>query len=203
MVITFLRRVGAWVTPPPNWRIPVLFLLAALIGTGAYGFYISRAWSYLLDDPAACVNCHVMAPHYATWQHSSHGQRATCNDCHVPHNNIVNQYLTKGQDGMRHAYVFTLRNEPAIIRLNENAERVVQNNCLRCHENVSHQTSVIHRTGSQITDEFGAKCWDCHREVPHGRVSSQASVPDARVPVLQSPVPGWLQRQLEARLPAP
>jgi cytochrome c nitrite reductase small subunit len=25
-------------------------------------------------------------------------------------------------------------------------------------------------------------CWDCHREVPHGRVRSLSAYPDARVP---------------------
>jgi cytochrome c nitrite reductase small subunit len=37
-------------------------------------------------------------------------------------------------------------------------------------------------------------CWECHREVPHGRVNSLSSVPYARVPMLESPVPEWLSR---------
>jgi len=30
---------------------------------------------------------------------------------------------------------------------------------------------------------YGKPCWECHREVPHGRYNSQASTPYARVPV--------------------
>ena len=37
------------------------------------------------------------------------------------------------------------------------------------------------------------ECWECHRETPHGRVNSISSVPNAKVPVLSSPVPDWLQ----------
>jgi cytochrome c nitrite reductase small subunit len=37
------------------------------------------------------------------------------------------------------------------------------------------------------------KCWECHRETPHGRVNSLSSVPYARVPVPESPVPQWLR----------
>lgn len=29
--------------------------------------YLLRAHTYLGDDPSACVNCHIMAPYYATW----------------------------------------------------------------------------------------------------------------------------------------
>ena len=37
------------------------------------------------------------------------------------------------------------------------------------------------------------KCWECHREVPHGRVNSISSVPNARVPLPVSPIPTWLK----------
>ena len=36
-------------------------------------------------------------------------------------------------------------------------------------------------------------CWECHREVPHGRVNSLSSTPYARVPLPESPVPDWLK----------
>lgn len=171
----------------------VVVLAGAFVGLSLYTMTISRATSYLFDEPAACVNCHVMAPHYATWFHSSHRAAATCNDCHVPHDNVFNQYLTKAQDGARHAYVFTLRAEPDIIRLNDRAERIVQDNCLRCHATLNERVSAHRVTGADLTAGVGKTCWSCHREVPHGRVASQASVPHARVPTLPSPVPAWLR----------
>ncbi|MNY80431.1 hypothetical protein D3C86_2214630 [compost metagenome] len=43
----------------------------------------------------------------------------------------------------------------------------------------------------------GKLCWDCHREVPHGRVNSLSAAPNARVPVPESPIPDWLKKQTE------
>jgi cytochrome c nitrite reductase small subunit len=174
----------------------------AFVGLGLYAMVASNAISYISDDPQACINCHVMAPHYATWFHSSHRERATCNDCHIPHNNVFNQYFSKARDGLRHAYVFTLRTEPAIIRLNDQAEKTVQNNCRRCHEQENHQVSALASVGGNLEAGIGKTCWSCHREVPHGRVASQASVPFTRAPVLGSPVPAWL-RDRQRRAPDP
>jgi cytochrome c nitrite reductase small subunit len=36
--------------------------------------HISRAASYLSDEPEVCINCHVMDNAYATWRHGSHGR---------------------------------------------------------------------------------------------------------------------------------
>jgi len=63
------------------------------VGLGGLFMYLLRMHTYLTDDPSACVNCHIMSPYYATWSHSSHGRDATCNDCHVPHQNLFMKYL--------------------------------------------------------------------------------------------------------------
>jgi cytochrome c nitrite reductase small subunit len=41
------------------------------------------------------------------------------------------------------------------------------------------------------------RCWECHREVPHGRVNSLSSTPWARVPLPGSPVPAWIKNQIK------
>lgn len=94
--------------PPERWKFPVIVLLGILSGIAVYALYVSNAVSYLSDSPRTCVNCHVMAPHYTTWFHSAHREYATCNDCHVPQDNIFRHYYFKAQDGMRHAYIFTM-----------------------------------------------------------------------------------------------
>lgn len=180
--------------PPGRWRLPVLIISGFMAGLLIYVFYISRAYSYLSDKPSTCVNCHIMAPQYATWSHSSHRERASCNDCHVPHNNVLNKYYFKAKDGLRHATIFTLRKEPQVIFIKEEGKQVVQDNCLRCHSGLLSDATV-----SAYTTEFQhvrseRPCWDCHREIPHGRVNSLSSVPYARVPVTGSTVPGWLKR---------
>jgi len=164
-----------------------------MIGLLGFAFYTSNAASYLSDKPETCVNCHIMAPEYATWGHSSHREHASCNDCHVPHNNDFNKWYFKAKDGMRHAYVFTTRGEPQTIFIKEAGVEVVQNNCVRCHDNLVTDAKLLAQTDVYNNHFEDRLCWDCHREVPHGRVNSLSSVPNARVPLLTSPVPEWLR----------
>ena len=179
--------------PPPNWKVPVLILLGIMAGLAFFTLHLSRAPSYLSDEPEACVNCHIMAPQYATWSHSSHREHAHCNDCHVPHNNFLNKYYFKAKDGLRHATVFTLRNEPQVIFIKEEGAEVVQDNCVRCHSGLLADDRILLRTGRFHHYRTERSCVECHREVPHGRVNSLSSTPNARVPLPPSPVPDWLK----------
>lgn len=179
--------------PPDRWRIPVLILSGILAGLFIYLFQISKAYSYLSDKPETCVNCHIMAPQYATWAHSSHREKANCNDCHVPHNNVLNKYYFKAKDGLRHATIFTLRKEPQVIFIKEAGKQVVQDNCLRCHAQLLTDAKLRNYTAEYQHLRSERPCWECHREIPHGRVNSLSSVPYARIPATGSPVPDWLK----------
>ena len=179
--------------PPTPWKFPVLIVTGILVGLGVYVFYTSKAHSYLSDKPETCVNCHIMAPQYATWSHSSHREVATCNDCHVPHDNIFNHYYFKAKDGMRHATMFTLRLEPQVIFIHEPGQRVVHQNCIRCHDQQIRDPKLVASVKDHTAHTTDRACWDCHREVPHGRVNSLSSTPYARVPLPESPVPNWLK----------
>lgn len=197
-------KIVKFFLPPPEWQIPVIILIGVIVGAGLFIFRTSRAYSYLSDDPSACMNCHIMAPQFATWSHSSHRRVANCNDCHVPHNNIFNKYFFKAKDGLRHATIFTLRKEPQVIFIRKAGLNVVKKNCERCHEQQM-ACMQCHRKFNESGDEYTMSnwefseyhtdrlCWDCHRETPHGRVSSLSSVPYARVPVPSSPMPEWMK----------
>lgn len=181
-------RFWYWISPPSNWSFTVLIVMGILAGFVIFLVYISRFHAYLSEDPKTCINCHVMSSQYASWFHSSHREVATCNDCHVPHDNIFNKYYFKASDGLRHASIFTLRNEPQVIRIREEAKPVVQDNCIRCHESLFHGPSL-----SGVSQRVETRlCWGCHREVPHGTVSSLSSDPDAQIPLPTSPVPDWI-----------
>jgi cytochrome c nitrite reductase small subunit len=181
------------ISPPEQWRIPVILVTGIFVGLLIYVFKLSNAPSYLSDKPETCVNCHIMTPQYATWSHSSHRENAHCNDCHVPHNNAVNKYFFKAKDGLRHATVFTLRNEPQVIFIKEDGREVVQDNCIRCHSNLITDSKLLMRTAEVHHFRIERSCVECHREVPHGRVNSLSSTPNARVPLPPSPVPEWLK----------
>lgn len=191
--------------PPKKWRPAVVILLAAFIGIGLYTLKLSNAVSYLSDDPKACVNCHLMTPQYTTWQHSAHREVAHCNDCHVPQDNLFSKFYFKAKDGLYHSSIFTLRAEPQVITALEPSQEVIQNNCIRCHQDrvvddklsASVADHAVHRTDRQ--------CWECHREVPHGRVKSMSSVGlriesiEAHNGDTKAVLPGWLKEALDKK----
>ena len=162
----------------PKLRIPFLMLLGLFCGMGILLAHIARMPSYLADSPNTCMNCHVMTDAYVSHRQSSHGRNITCNDCHVPHTSINREYLFKAHDGLRHASVFTMRTEPQAMTLSKMAIPVVQENCIRCHEERVSETSAGHDV------QNNRRCWDCHREVPHGKVRSLSASPNISRPRL-------------------
>lgn len=137
-----------------------------------------------------------MYPEYITWMHSSHGRDVNCNDCHVPHNNALNKYFFKAKDGLRHSSMFALRLEPQVISIKEAGTEVVQENCERCHASV---IEVMERReeSSGYAEEDERRCWDCHREVPHGRVKGLSSIKTTLIQEEKSPVPDWLNDMIK------
>jgi len=154
--------------------------IGAAAGVGLFVLHISRATSYLSDAPETCMNCHVMTTEYLVWQHSSHANVAMCNDCHVPHTSLIAQRGFEARDGLWHATVFTMRWEPQVIRLSAGAIPVVEGNCRRCH------AAVVADVACAVHQQGDLRCWDCHREVPHGSVRSLSAAPDVFQPRLPS-----------------
>ncbi len=200
-----IYRIFKFVLPPDNWKIPVYIVFTFLLGLIIYLFYVSRAYSYLSDNPSTCVNCHIMGVQYASWFHSSHRNITDCNACHVPQDNIFSHYYFKAKDGLRHATIFTLRKEPQVIHIKEAGIRVVQKNCERCHnhlinqieENNNRSTAILHNNiyiKQEKEENNDRLCWNCHRYTPHHRVNSLSSSPFALVPLPESPIPNWLNK---------
>ena len=187
------KNLIQYLLPPPNWRFSVVILLGIIVGLGIHILNISNAASYLSDDPQTCVNCHVMYPEYASWEKGSHGRVTTCNDCHVPQDNIIRKYMFKASDGLRHASIFTFRMEPQVIRIKDAGRDVVQENCIRCHANYLHPVSLRAIGAKSIHDDTDRLCWDCHRETPHGKVHSLSSSPNIIRPELGPVIPAWIK----------
>lgn len=198
-----LARSYRRLAPPAEWLLPVVLLVGVSAGLLVLVVRLSRAHSYLSDNPETCVNCHVMAPQYATWSTSRHREVATCNSCHVPHDNIVRHYAFKASDGMRHAFMFTFRLEPQVIRIHAAGQRVVQENCVRCHAAAVHATRLDEARGDDERADEGMRCWSCHRETPHGRVRGLAAVPYEHIPLPGPATPAWLRDLMRPIRPAP
>lgn len=190
-----IRNLINAIWPRGSWKVPAIIITGAFVGLFIYTFFASRAYSYLSDKPETCVNCHIMSPYYATWMHSAHGRNTTCNDCHVPHNNIVNKYFFKAKDGLRHSAVFTFRGEPQALQAIEESSEVIMDNCIRCHTQLNTEFVSTGRMGFKEMKEMNGKaCWDCHRDVPHTRSRSLSATPNALVPMPETNVPSWLDK---------
>jgi cytochrome c nitrite reductase small subunit len=168
-----------------GWRRAGFAAIGVVAGLGLFVLHASRAASYLSDAPETCMNCHVMTAEYISWRHSSHAGVATCDDCHVPHTSLAAKYAFKARDGLWHSTVFTMRWEPQAIRISERAIPVVEENCRRCHAELISDVSIA---AHQYKD---LRCWDCHRETPHGTVRSLSAAPDIfrpRLPEITDPL---------------
>lgn len=189
--------------PPRKWRLPATLMVAAFLGLGFYVLKLSNAASYLSDDPKACINCHLMTPQYITWNHSSHREVAHCNDCHVPQDNMFSKYFFKAKDGLYHSTIFTIRAEPQVIQALEPSAEVIQNNCIRCHEDRVVDSKLMASVADHDVHRTDRTCWECHREVPHGRVKSLSSVGYQIEPVVAQDtkkgdiIPRWLKEAMQ------
>lgn len=181
-------------------KIMLITVCGILVGGGALFAYLLRAHTYLGEDSSACVNCHIMSPYYATWMHSSHSRNATCNDCHVPHENIARKYAFKGMDGMKHVAMFLTRSEDMSPKIGDAGAQVVMNNCIRCHTELNTTMVNTGKVDYMMTKVGEGKvCWDCHRQIPHGGTNSLAKTPNSIVPMPKSAVPDWLQSMLKSK----
>lgn len=154
-----------------------LLLLTALIGVpvgvGLFTVTYAKGLSYLSNDPAACVNCHIMTDQYQSWSKGPHHATATCNGCHVPAG-FPAKYIAKGLNGYHHSLGFTMQpsnpddagvvpffREP--IQIKPGNSQILQDNCLRCHGELVHEI-----VRGSAWDQDAIRCVHCHRGVGHG-----------------------------------
>ncbi|MBZ0155756.1 MAG: cytochrome c nitrite reductase small subunit [Alphaproteobacteria bacterium] len=133
----------------------VALLLAGLL-LAFLPFGIGSAWTHT-NKPEFCISCHTMEREYRNWSHSGHRNWAGCGDCHVPQQNVVAKVAGKARDGINHGYAFLSDRIPDPIRISKHAESTVMENCIRCHGEMVAKIKPDQR-----------KCWDCHRNLPHG-----------------------------------
>lgn len=143
-------------------------LLGAALGIGSYTFVYANGASYLSDDPQACANCHVMGDHYDAWSRSSHREVATCNDCHTPEGTLA-KYVSKADNGVRHALGFTTGNFPDPLQITERNTRVTEQACRKCHESIAIAIEgFTHETPAMPPGEGNEQsCVRCHANVGH------------------------------------
>lgn len=138
-----------------------------LVGVGAFTFQYASGFSYFSTDPEACRNCHIMNSQFDSWQKASHHTSALCVDCHLPASGLA-KWVAKADNGYHHSKGFTFLDFHEPIMIKERNSRILQNNCLRCHEALVHDI-VAGSTSS--TDDGALRCVHCHRGVGHGETA--------------------------------
>jgi len=154
--------------PAPRLR-RVLSIIAAVfcgtaIGAAIFGVGYSELPAYLGSDPETCANCHVMQDHYDAWMRGPHANVATCNDCHLPHDNVIRQYWVKAEDGVLHAIAFTTGNYPENIVIRDKSLATTNELCLNCHDLVTFP--MRYTVGTTHEDP---QCTHCHSNVGHNK----------------------------------
>lgn len=137
--------------------------LGIVMGLGLFTFNNAQGLSYFSTNPEACVNCHVMRDQFEGWNHSSHRNWATCNDCHTPHTSVFAKYSSKALNGWNHSVAFTTGNFHEPIVITPRNEEILLENCVACHAAVA--SEILTGGGVHAGSEFA--CLDCHNEVGH------------------------------------
>ncbi|HEX7289136.1 MAG TPA: cytochrome c nitrite reductase small subunit [Candidatus Angelobacter sp.] len=156
----------------PILSVVLAILVGAAVGIGGYAFTYAKGYSYLLNDPAACANCHVMRAQYDGWIKSSHHSAAACNDCHTPHN-LVGKYAVKATNGFFHSFYFTSGHYPDNVQITSFDREVVESACRHCHEAITQAIDA----GSIHGRARGIACTRCHLSVGHSESAAFLSVP--------------------------
>jgi cytochrome c nitrite reductase small subunit len=103
-----------------------------------------------------------MNDEFNSWTKGPHHGAAKCIDCHLPHD-FIGKYMAKAENGYHHSKGFTLQDfhEPIMIKPKNSA--ILQESCLRCHEDFVHDI-----VRGSTTAEDAVQCVHCHRNVGHG-----------------------------------
>lgn len=136
------------------------------------------------SDAKFCVNCHSMEPFEAAHDadvhggKNAHGVRATCADCHLPHDNSFNYLYTKARTGVHDLYVETFGDVENIDWQAKRAHResyTYDSGCLTCHTNLEEATMASNKAliahKPYFLGETEDKCVSCHENVGHHNLS--------------------------------
>jgi len=116
------------------------------------------------SQPSFCNGCHVMEAQYEAWMHAGAHRRGKCVDCHLPNENRTIHYVWKAIDGMKDVLFFYSGSVPERIRLTDHGKKVLQTNCIRCHES------------TVMAIDHERQCWTCHRRISHTMSGAMATI---------------------------
>ena len=126
-----------------------------------------------------CVSCHSMEPFVAANADNHHGGnndvgiKASCSDCHLPHDNSANYLYVKARTGIHDMWVETFGNPEEIDWLAKSEHReefVYDSGCMTCHVELEEATKDQKEHTRYFAGETTSKCVTCHEEAGHSNV---------------------------------
>lgn len=163
-------------------------LLAVLIMAGL-GLGVAGSWAVMdtmihaTGDHAFCSSCHSHEPIGASYRESLHGGnndagwRASCSQCHIPHDNALHYLWVKGVHGVVDPTMELLKDSYAIDwhgNRQRREEYVYDSGCLSCHlylKDTSQGNPKAFRPHRKyFADPKELSCVSCHEHVGHARL---------------------------------
>ena len=161
-----------------NWKVALL-----CIGFGVAGLLFSLGMAegiHATSGAEFCVGCHVMEPMVEAYEEdihggkNSHGIRAECTDCHLPHESVFGYVVAKGISGMKDVWGNVVKDPTKIDWQERRTHRehfVYDSGCLSCHAQLEEATMSNMKAFLPHRDYFLGRtnmtCVSCHENVGH------------------------------------
>jgi cytochrome c nitrite reductase small subunit len=157
----------------------IIFTLVIGVGIGVVVSLIGAEQIEKTGTPEFCISCHEMKPMYDTWLKGPHGPlgnkagavRASCTDCHLPHDSVVSYLTEKIRTAMKDAYYHNKKELISNVDFwlekldpKEVKKYTYESNCIHCHEELP--DNILHEKYKK--GEINDTCLDCHWYVGHG-----------------------------------
>ena len=140
---------------PRHLRFTILFAILAVTAVTAFLLVGPPQLLAKSESPTFCAGCHVMEEQHTAWSHAGAHRRVRCVECHLPNDNFATHYVWKSIDGMKDFVYFHTGMVSERIALTGHGAKVLQSNCIRCHEQAVSQMDTTR------------ECWSCHRQLRH------------------------------------
>jgi len=169
---------------------PIRIILAVITGFTALVLLAFISWIVTdegitaTSDATFCVRCHSMKPfeesHIADVHggNNAHGVRATCAQCHLPHDSSLNYLYTKARTGLHDLWVEYLGDPENIdweAKRTHREEYTYDSGCVTCHTNLQEATKATNKAFVAHRDYFldliDDQCTTCHEHVGHADLS--------------------------------
>ncbi|WP_039046176.1 cytochrome c-type protein NapC [Plesiomonas shigelloides] len=187
-----LRRLWHWWRRPSRLALGTLLIIGFIAGVLFWGGF--NTGMEMANTESFCISCHEMKDNvYEEYMETIHysnrsGVRATCPDCHVPHEFVPKMVRKIKASKELYAKALGLIDTPQKFEAhrlqmaqNEWARMKANNSqeCRNCHNfdsmDLSVQKTVASKMHAQAMDA-GKTCIDCHKGIAH-KLPDMSGVP--------------------------